>query len=66
MGLPWFDGHRVWGAKQKAPMKTLLRKPAATTPASLQTKALEHWRKTGRSAAKVAAGLGIRPVTYKT
>src|SRR6476661_7468340 len=45
-------------------MKTQLRKPArdrASYTDQYKQEALELWRKSGRSAAKVAAELGIRP-----
>jgi transposase len=50
-------------------MKTQLQKPAAgKTKYSTEYKqeALEHWRNSGRSAARVAAELGIRaPLLYR-
>src|SRR5881275_1378572 len=45
-------------------MKTQLSKPArskASYTDQYKQEALEHWRLSGRSAAKVAAELGIRP-----
>jgi transposase-like protein len=45
-------------------MKTQLRKPArdrASYTDQYKQEALELWRASGRSAAKVAAELGIRP-----
>jgi transposase len=45
-------------------MKTQLQKPArgkASYPEEYKQQALELWRNSGRSAAKVAAELGIRP-----
>jgi transposase len=45
-------------------MKTQLSKPArgrASYPDEYKQQALELWRESGRSAAKVAAELGIRP-----
>ena len=45
-------------------MKTQLRRPAAVKAKytrEFKEEALEHWRKSGRSAAKVGAELGIRP-----
>ncbi len=48
-------------------MKTQLSKPArgrASYTEEYKQQALERWRASGRSAAKVAAGLGIRtPLT---
>ncbi len=44
-------------------MKTQLQKPAAEMArydAEYKRQALEHWKNSGRSAAKVAAELGIR------
>ena len=50
-------------------MKTQLQKPArskASYTEEYRQQALELWRKSGRSAAKVAAELGIRPsLLYK-
>jgi transposase len=50
-------------------MKTQMQKPSAgKTKYSSEYKeeALEHWKKSGRSAARVAAELGIRaPLLYK-
>lgn len=50
-------------------MKTQLQKPAAAKArydAEYRRQALEHWRNSGRSAAKVAAELGIRaPLLYR-
>ena len=50
-------------------MKTQLRKPArskASYPEEYKQEALELWRNSGRSAAKVAAELGIRaPLLYR-
>ena len=46
-------------------MKTQLRKPArskASYTDQYKQEALELWRASGRSAAKVAAELGIRPL----
>ena len=45
-------------------MKTQLRKPACSSASytdQYKQEALELWRSSGRSAAKVAAELGIRP-----
>jgi transposase len=45
-------------------MKTQMTKPShglAKYSDEYRQQALEHWRKSGRSAAKVAAELGIRP-----
>ena len=45
-------------------MKTQIQKPSsgkARYSAEYKQQSLEHWRKSGRSAAKVAAELGIRP-----
>ncbi len=45
-------------------MKTQMRKPVsgkASYNDEYKQQALELWRKSGRSAAKVAAELGIRP-----
>ena len=45
-------------------MKMQIQKPShgkARFSAEYKQEALEHWRKSGRSAAKVAAELGIRP-----
>ena len=50
--------------RKEAHMKTQLRKPArskATYTDEYKQEALELWRASGRSAAKVAAELGIRP-----
>ena len=50
-------------------MKTQLQKPAAGKAhysAEYKREALEHWRNSGRSAARVAAELGIRaPLLYR-
>ncbi len=50
-------------------MKTQMRKPApgkASYSDEYKQQALELWRKSGRSAAKMAAELGIRPeLLYK-
>ena len=50
-------------------MKTQLQKPArgkASYTEEYRQQALELWRKSGRSAAQVAAELGIRPsLLYK-
>ena len=50
-------------------MKTQLQKPSsgkARYTAEYKQEALEHWRLSGRSAAKVAAELGIRaPLLYR-
>lgn len=50
-------------------MKTQLQKPAAGKArysAEYKHEALEHWRNSGRSAARVAAELGIRaPLLYR-
>jgi transposase len=50
-------------------MKTQLQKPAtgkAKYSAEYKHQALEHWKNSGRSAAKVAAELGIRaPLLYR-
>lgn len=50
-------------------MKTQLQKPASTRArydADYRRQALEHWRNSGRSAARVAAELGIRaPLLYR-
>ena len=50
-------------------MKTQIRKPArgkASYTEEYKQQALELWRKSGRSAAKMAAELGIRPeLLYK-
>ena len=50
-------------------MKTQLQKPAAGKArysAEYKQQALEHWRNSGRSAARVAAELGIRaPLLYR-
>ena len=57
------SGLRVKTRKQ-AHMKTQLRKPArdrASYSDQYKQEALELWRASGRSAAKVAAELGIRP-----
>jgi transposase len=50
-------------------MKTQLQKPSAGKAKyseEYKTEALEHWKNSGRSAAKVAAELGIRaPLLYR-
>jgi len=50
-------------------MKTQIRKPSAGKThysAEYKREALEHWRSSGRSAARVAAELGIRaPLLYR-
>ena len=49
---------------QEEPMKTQMQKPArsrASYTEEYRQQALELWRQSGRSAAKVAAELGIRP-----
>ena len=60
--MPRFDGHG-FGFKTKEPMKTQLQKPAhgkASYTEEYKQQALELWRRSGRSAAKVAAELGLR------
>ena len=55
--------------QRTAHMKTQIRKPApgkASYSDEYKQQALELWRKSGRSAAKMAAELGIRPeLLYK-
>jgi transposase len=50
-------------------MKTQMRKPSAgkaSYTVEYKREALEHWKSSGRSAAKVAAELGIRaPLLYR-
>ena len=55
--------------RKEAHMKTQLSKPSRTKARyteECKQEALELWRKSGRSAAKVAAELGIRaPLLYR-
>ena len=57
------------GSKRRHPMKTQLQKPAGGKShyaAEFKEEALAMWRKSGRSAARVAAELGIRaPLLYR-
>jgi transposase len=67
--LPRFAGQRERVKVEGTKMKTQIHKPSegkARYTLEYKQEALELWRKSGRSAAKVAAELGIRaPLLYR-